>query len=91
MNYLIAYDITNDKIRTRIGNILEDYGKRVQYSVFECWVEEDKLNDLINLLETEIKEDGNIRIYPLCKSCFEKSIGIGKVKKNDGEDGYVVF
>jgi len=34
--YLIAYDVEDDKQRLRISNLLEDYGVRVQRSVFEC-------------------------------------------------------
>ncbi len=94
MNYIITYDITNDKIRNKIAGILEDYGVRVQYSVFECWLENDeKLNLLIKNLEETLdsNENGNIRIYTSCKDCFEKTIGIGETKKNKGEEGYAVF
>lgn len=31
---LIAYDITDDRRRTRLANVLSRYGDRVQYSVF---------------------------------------------------------
>lgn len=34
--YVISYDISNDKIRTKIAKELENYGRRVQFSVFEC-------------------------------------------------------
>ena len=91
MNYIISYDISNDKIRNRIGSILEGYGARVQYSVFECWIEKNALNTLTTLLEKELKNEGNIRIYQQCKNCFENSLGIGEVKKEYGEDGYAVF
>ncbi|MCP5064503.1 MAG: CRISPR-associated endonuclease Cas2 [Ignavibacteriae bacterium] len=92
MNYIITYDISDDKIRLRISNILEDYGVRVQKSVFECWLDNDKsLDQLTNVLEDVLDDNGNIRIYPLCKVCFEKSVGIGKVVKIDGEDGYMIF
>lgn len=33
--YLICYDIPDDKRRKKIADILEGYGSRVQYSVFE--------------------------------------------------------
>src|SRR5262245_31991344 len=35
MFYLIAYDIPNDQRRTKVAKTLEDFGDRVQYSVFE--------------------------------------------------------
>lgn len=32
--FLIAYDISVDKRRTRLSKLLETYGDRIQYSVF---------------------------------------------------------
>ncbi|MCA9629712.1 MAG: CRISPR-associated endonuclease Cas2 [Myxococcales bacterium] len=34
--YLVSYDITEDKRRTRLAKSMEGYGDRVQYSVFLC-------------------------------------------------------
>lgn len=34
--YLIAYDVVDDRRRTRIAKILSGYGERLQYSVFYC-------------------------------------------------------
>jgi len=36
---VIAYDITDDRRRERVSTFLEDYGLRVNYSVFECELE----------------------------------------------------
>ena len=51
---LIAYDIANPKRLYRMARACEDYGVRVQKSLFECWLDEDQfaalwaqLNDLI--------------------------------------------
>lgn len=35
-NYLITYDVSDDKRRTRLFNLLEDHGDHAQYSVFFC-------------------------------------------------------
>jgi CRISPR-associated protein Cas2 len=35
LTYLICYDIEDDRERTRLAHLLEAYGERVQYSVFE--------------------------------------------------------
>lgn len=32
---IVAYDISNDKLRTRFSKFLEQYGIRLQYSLFE--------------------------------------------------------
>lgn len=44
--YLISYDIPDDKRRTKIAHLLEGYGERVQYSVFEVWATEKELETL---------------------------------------------
>lgn len=49
--YLISYDIPNDKRRTKIMHLLEGYGERVQYSVFEVWLTESELEKLRQQLE----------------------------------------
>jgi len=32
---IVAYDISNNKVRTQFSKFLEKYGVRVQFSVFE--------------------------------------------------------
>lgn len=39
MLYVIAYDISDDRRRQQFSAICEDFGVRVQYSLFECWLE----------------------------------------------------
>lgn len=34
--YVVVYDISSDKQRKKVSDLLEGYGLRVQYSVFEC-------------------------------------------------------
>ncbi|MEW6376162.1 MAG: CRISPR-associated endonuclease Cas2, partial [Thermodesulfobacteriota bacterium] len=43
MFYVVSYDIPDDQRRIKIAKILEDFGDRVQYSVFECLLEQDLL------------------------------------------------
>lgn len=66
--YLISYDISNDKNRLKVMKALEDYGTRVQYSVFECWLRPKELERLKNrLLPLVNKKDwDSIRFYSLC-------------------------
>lgn len=53
--YLIAYDITDDRRRTRIAHFLQRFGDRLQYSVFVVDVRPAKLvrvrDELIRLME----------------------------------------
>lgn len=49
--YLVAYDISDDRRRTRIARCLQEYGDRVQYSVFVVDVRPARLVRLRTLLE----------------------------------------
>lgn len=40
------YDISNDRRRTKLHNLLLDYGSPVQYSVFECLLDAERLKKL---------------------------------------------
>ena len=35
LTYIVCYDVENDRRRARVAQILESYGERIQYSVFE--------------------------------------------------------
>ena len=43
---LVVYDISNDRRRTKLHNLLLDYGSPVQYSVFECLLDEKRLKKM---------------------------------------------
>lgn len=58
MFYIISYDIPDDKRRNRTAKILLDFGKRVQYSVFECILD----NALFEKLIARLKEVTEIEI-----------------------------
>lgn len=41
--YLVCYDISNDKRLARVHKTMRGFGDRVQYSVFECQLNETDL------------------------------------------------
>ena len=72
MFYLIAFDISDDKIRYRLVKALKGYGVRVQKSVFECsGMTEKQFLKLKSLVESLIDETtDSVRYYRLCKNCL---------------------
>ncbi|MDF5724792.1 MAG: CRISPR-associated endonuclease Cas2 [Rhizonema sp. PD37] len=65
--YVVAYDIPCDKRRKKVSDLLEGYGKRVQYSVFEC-LQQGKYKELCQRLKKRIKlAEDSIRFYPLSR------------------------
>lgn len=85
--YLISYDIPDDKRRLKIMHLLEGYGERVQYSVFEIWATDKELEKLKSGLAKWIKPRqgeqcaenaaGSVRLYTLCAACQGKRAVMG--------------
>jgi CRISPR-associated protein Cas2 len=88
---IIAYDVTNDKRREKVSTLLEDYGTRVNYSVFECELEREEFERLREQL-AELIDDAEDRIvfYRLCESCRVRRAAMGKVEKH-GRDNRIVI
>ncbi len=77
--HVIAYDIPNDRRRLKVARLLERYGERVQYSVFEMWLTAEEWDQLQKQLQRLISEkDDQIRIYRLCAACRERIITLGQ-------------
>jgi CRISPR-associated protein Cas2 len=78
MCYVIAYDIPNDKRRTKVHKILLGYGKWTQYSLFECFLTRRELVLLQATLEPRlVAAEDSVRFYPLCANCVSKVETIG--------------
>ena len=76
--YLIAYDIPNDKRRTKIHKILCGFGQWTQYSFFECFLNEKELITLEHRLKHILNEqEDNLRIYHICATCQSKTQTFG--------------
>jgi CRISPR-associated protein Cas2 len=66
--YVVVYDIPCDKRRKKVSDLLEGYGKRVQYSVFECILTDAKYRELCQRLRKQVKlSEDNVRFYPLSR------------------------
>jgi len=71
MLYVISYDIPNDRRRTKIAKLLEGFGQRVQYSVFECDLTDAHYQVLKGKLAKllVLDEGDSLRVYRLCANC----------------------
>ena len=90
---VISYDIVDDKKRAKAANILKDFGKRVQYSVFECRIKEEQLAELKKRLTKAIDlEEDSVLIYTFCAECNGKIISLGAAQgiHEDPPDFFVV-
>lgn len=89
---LIVYDICNDKRRTKLHNVLLDYGTPVQYSVFECILDQNQQEKLAIAIQKVIRPRvDQVRTYHLCAICAEKvEVTCGKEVLTEKESSLIV-
>jgi len=79
MNYLITYDIEDNKRRKKISDLLEGYGKRVNYSVFEFYLSKKELKEIVTEAKKILnKKEDSFRVYRICENCTQKSFELCK-------------
>lgn len=92
--YVISYDISSDRLRNKVAKVLLGYGKRVQYSVFECRISQKRFEELYKKMALLMvdTDEGNIRIYHLCGKCEKEiqELGIPKDDISDLDDTIII-
>jgi len=72
--YIVAYDISSDKRRTKVHKLLSGYGTWTQFSLFECHLNEKQYLELRFRLAQHLKAgEDRVRFYALCRSCHDRS------------------
>lgn len=76
--YVIAYDISNNKRRTRVHKLLSGYGRWTQYSLFEAWLTAKELVAVQGKLDKLLNpREDSVRLYRLCAACSSEVLTIG--------------
>jgi CRISPR-associated protein Cas2 len=78
MLVLIVYDIPDDKRRQKLATFLEGYGRRVQLSVFECFISLPEMKQLYEQVKQQVKPaEDDVRFYWIAADCLPKTLTIG--------------
>lgn len=87
IRFSITYDISKNSRRTRLVKILEEFGERVQYSIFEFYLTEAQYINLMKrlrvkgyLAKDESNPEDSINIYYFDSSTTGKIQRFGKDK-----------
>ena len=84
-DYVLVYDITEDRERRRVEKLLKGYGFRAQKSVFECRLNRRGKEEIIEKLKALELKTGFVKLYrleysldpPVIGKCTEPSIDDG--------------
>lgn len=86
MYTIVSYDIADDARRVKVAKLMEDYGTRVQYSVFDCILDLAARAQLEHGLENIIDPThDSVRFYPICRRCVRdiRIFGRGHIVESD--------
>lgn len=87
---LVAYDICNPKRLHRAAKVCEDWGMRIQYSVFECRLEAQSFALFWEELSAAIDpKDDRIVAYKICTKCAREIHSLGTQVHNEKVVAYV--
>jgi CRISPR-associated protein Cas2 len=74
MFIILAYDIPDDRRRTRLFNTLKRFGFAVQRSVFEFHLNHSELRHLKKAVRAVVDESvDQVRYYCLCPTCHQRT------------------
>ena len=90
MLHLIAYDIANDRRLRRVAAICEDYGCRIEKSVFECDLDDATHGRSWGRLMAAINPDCDSVIdYPIGLLARKRIVTVGVIKRF--KEGALIF
>lgn len=93
LNWVVAYDIPDSGRRLKLAKILEDFGDRIQYSLFEIKLHEDEIETLRKRVRWTIdSHEDKVRVYTICRGCISKieDLGFVEVRPFDEPDVIII-
>lgn len=72
---VVAYDVSDDRRRSRVVKILEKVGLRINYSVFECLLTDAQFEKLkVDIGDKINMKEDTVVYYPICVDCYTKIV-----------------
>jgi CRISPR-associated protein Cas2 len=90
MLVVVAYDIADDKRRHKLATFLEGYGRRVQESVFGCFLTLNEMQVLHSKVQKRVKQqEDNVRFYWIPGDAVLRALTIGSLPPEPPPKSYI--
>lgn len=88
---LVAYDVCDPKRLAKVASICEDFGVRVQYSLFECHLEPGDFDELwLRILDVIDADEDRVVAYKLDARCAKETETAGTMTCSEKALCYLV-
>src|SRR2546428_13366435 len=88
--YVVAYDIPDDKRRTKVHKVLKGFGEWTEFSLFECFLTKKELLQMGAKLDKHLDaRTDRVRIYMICDVCLTKVETVGILERL-GQSSYIL-
>ena len=88
--FIVVYDLSDDKERRHIDNILKNYGFRIQKSVFECTLSHSEQKRMLADIKVIAVKTGFVRVYKVDYSSKIHTIGAIGNSDPDADNAFFV-
>lgn len=68
--WLVCYDVHDPARLRRCAKVLEGAGRRMQESVFRCWMTQSEMHRLRWELTQVLEPNDEVLLIPLCSRCL---------------------
>lgn len=91
MLVLVVYDIADDRRRDRLATFLEGYGRRVQESVFECFLSLQEMSVLHAKVMRQVEPvEDNVRLYWIPVDAVPRTLTVGSDPPQPPPSVYII-
>jgi CRISPR-associated protein Cas2 len=88
---IVVYDIADDTRRLKLSNFLEGHGRRVQESVFECFIDLEQMKKLHRQVTKRVNvTEDNVRFYWVPVDAVAKTLTIGSPHPEPPPQVYII-
>ena len=89
-NYIVGYDIADQKRLAKVAKIVQGFGYRIQYSFFHCFISSQQKKRLRQLLQKVIHEgEDQVIIVPVSEKQLKEIEFVG-YKINLQAEGIII-
>jgi CRISPR-associated protein Cas2 len=91
MLVVVVYDIPDERRRDRLATFLEGYGRRVQESVFECFLSLQAMKKLHEQVKRQVQPvEDNVRFYWIPADAVPCTLTVGSEPPTSPPTVYII-